>query len=159
MSDEQPKSIRQLDGARFKGKEYETVDYWATVEEGTTRAEMKNPAFWAHVAAKLTPYSFIHIRCDDGTFYAKGIVLQVDRTWAVVHLLEWHNLTTKDVAQTQAAAAELGTDIDAFDIVHKGQHKKWCVIRRADQMYVAEGKLTRAEATVWLAEHVATAKA
>lgn len=153
MSDKQ-KALRQLDAHRMVSKEQETIDYWATVEEGTTREEMRNPAFWAHCAAKLKPYFFVHVRCDDGTFYAKGIVLQVDRTWAVVHILDWYDLTTKDVAQSQAAATQMGTAADAFEIVYKGPHRKFVVIRKADQAAVQETLKDKATAVMWLAEYL-----
>lgn len=154
MEEGKPESTPQLDAGRMIAKEYDTVDYWVTVEEGITRKQMRDPAFWAHVASKLKPYFFIHLRCDDGSFYAKGIVLQVDRTWAVVHILEWHDLTTKDVAQTEAAALEMGTAAEAFDVAYKGAHRKWCVIRKSSQEAVQEKLETKALAAFWLAEHL-----
>lgn len=157
MSEEQGKAIRQLDAGRMEQREQRMVDYFVVVEEGTTRKEMKNPAFWAHVAHKLKPYFKINIACDDGTFYAEGLVLQVDRTWAIVHILEWHDLTTKDVAQSQAAAAEMGDSADGFEIKHRGEHRKWTVIRKSDREAVKEGLATKAEALIWLAEHLKAA--
>lgn len=157
MDEAKPKAIRQLDESRFKPKEYVITDYAVVVEPGTTRAEMKNPAFWAHVAAKFNVYSQIHITSEDATFYARALVLQTDRTWAVVHFLEWHDLTTKDVAQTQAAAAELGASEDAFEIAHRGSIKKWTVIRKADRGVVSEGHAGKVDAMGWLADHLKTA--
>lgn len=140
MSEEQ-KATPQLDAARFKSSEYEFVLYSAVVEPNVTREQIEDPGFWSHVAAKLRPYDEIRVLRDDGTIYAKLLVLGCDRTWAKVRVLMWESLTTKDVAQSQ--------DAD-FKIEWKGPHRKHCVIRASDSEIVHDGATSKADAQVWL---------
>lgn len=148
----------QLAAERFKLAEHERNVHSITIEEGISRAQIIDPAFLAHVAAKLRPYDEILVRCDDGAMFARLLVLQSERTWARVHVLEWHNLTTRDVALSQTDNAEQSGPANTVDheleyeIKHKGPHKKWSVIRKADGAYVREGEETKAAATAWLSD-------
>ena len=153
------KATQQLSADRFKLAEHERNIHSITVEEGTTRAQIINPAFLAHVAAKLRPYDQVEVRCDDGALFAKLLVLQAERTWARVHVLEWHDLTTRDVAMTQAdEQAQAGSAAPATDreqeylVAYKGPHKKWCVIRKADGGYMRETEDSKAAATAWMTD-------
>lgn len=149
----------QLDASRLKLAEHERNVHLITVEEGVTRAQIINPAFLAHIAAKLRPYDQIEVRCDDGTIWARTLVLQAERTWARIYVLEWHDLTTRDVSLSQAAgegqepgkveAPDAKRDAE-FQVVYKGPHKKWCVIRNLDSQYVREGEENKAQAVQWL---------
>jgi len=151
------KATPQLAADRFKLAEHERNIHSITVEEGATRAQIIDPAFLAHVAAKLRPYDQVEVRCDDGALFAKLLVLQAERTWARVHVLEWHNLTTRDVSLSQTegepesvqSAQAVDRDQD-YLIAYKGPHKKWAVIRKADGGYMREGEESKAAATAWL---------
>lgn len=150
------KAAPQLQAERFKLAEHERNVYIITIEEGITRAQILDQGFLAHVAPKLRPYDQIEVRCDDGTLFARLLVLQAERTWARVHVLEWHDLTTKDVSLTKAQKEEQSgpapARVDheqAYQIVHKGPHKKWCVIRKADGAYIREGEESKNAATTW----------
>ncbi|HQU17306.1 MAG TPA: hypothetical protein PLO69_14590 [Gammaproteobacteria bacterium] len=153
------KATPQLASERFKLAEHERNIHSITVEDGITRGQIIDPAFLAHVAAKLRPYDQIEVRCDDGALFARLLVLQAERTWARVHVLEWHNLTTRDVSLTQTGkqeqSAPAGPAADKeqeYMVAHKGPHKKWCVIRKSDGGYMREGEETKATATNWLAD-------
>lgn len=156
---EKPPVQPQLDAHRFKFAENERLVYVAVIEAGVTRKQVIDPAFWAHVAPKLQPYTKIELTCDDGSLFAELLVLQAERTWARVYVLSWHNLTTRDVALSQgepgSAGAGPGPDpASLFRVEHKGQHKKWCVIRNADGGYVREGEQSKADANHWLEEYL-----
>jgi hypothetical protein len=149
----------QLASERFKLAEHERNIHSITVEEGITRAQIIDPAFLAHVAAKLRPYDRVEVRCDDGALFATLLVLQAERTWARVHVLEWHNLTTRDVSLTQTgetdqpvAAGPAPNKEQEYEIAYKGPHKKWSVIRLTDGAYMREGEESKAAASHWLAE-------
>ena len=150
------KATPQLPAERFKLAEHERNVHIITIEEGITRAQLLDPAFLAHVAPKLRPYDQIEIRCDDGTLFARALVLQAERTWARLHILDWHDLTTRDVSLTKAAKGEQKDETaalnpaDAYQVVLKGPHKKWCVIRKADGGYMREGETTKDAAKTWL---------
>lgn len=156
MEEEKPKKpLAQLDAAKFTLAEAEQERFMATIEPGTTRAEVCNPAFFAHIASKLRPYTEILLRCEDGTLYAKALVLQAERTWATVHILEWHDLTTKDVSLTQTQVKEIEKMVregaTEYSIEYKGPTLKHCVIRNGDQAIVADKIATKAGAHEWLA--------
>ena len=156
---EKPAAVLQLDTARIALAEHERLDYVITVEQGTTRKDMINPLFWAHVAAKLRPYTELTIRCDDGTFYAKAVVTQAERTWARISILSWHDLTTRDVA---LSAKEPKTKDDAVDeryeVVQKGPHLKWCIIDKSvnPPTIIRDKESSKVEARTWLDQYIRT---
>lgn len=152
-------AVPQLAAERFKLAEHERNIHSITVEDGITRAQIIDPAFLAHVAAKLRPYDQVEVRCDDGALFAKLLVLQSERTWARVHVLEWHDLTTRDVALTQTSDMEQATAAGPaadkeqdYVVAYKGPHKKWSVIRLADGGYMREGEESKAAAQHWLTD-------
>lgn len=158
MEEVKNKPTLQLDGAKFTIAEAEREVFMATMEVGTTRADVLDPAYFAHIAPRLRPYTEILLRCEDGTIYAKVLVLQAERTWARVHVLEWHDLTTKDVALSKDDVARIAklTEEGAteFLVEFKGPTKLHCVIRKQDSAIVFEGIRTKAEAYERLAEHL-----
>ena len=146
----------QLDAARFKLAEAQRNVYQVVIEPGTTRKQILDPAFFAHVARELRPYYKLEIIADDGTLYAEAIVLTAERTWARIHITQWHPLGTKDVSLSVADAAAHEKNATPPEILHrieyKGPHKKWCVIRNQDGGIVREKEESKANATLWLQE-------
>lgn len=142
----------QLDAKRMTYAEQERAVFRVVVEPGVTRAQILNPAFLAHVARDLKPYSKLEIINDDGTMYAEAIVLQAERSWAKIAILSWHDLTTRDVSQTEAEGIEI--QADDHRVEWKGPHKKWCVIRTSDSKYLREKEASRQDAELWLREYL-----
>ncbi len=140
----------KLNPSRMKGAEYERTVYVATVEFGTTKDDMKDPAFWSHVSNKLKPWDRIEVRSDDGTFFAEYLVLASERTWAKVHMLSYTSLTSAEVSQTQAAIEN-----DEFEVRWRGPHLKFSVIRKADDAVLKDG-MSKDEAFLWRKEYVKT---
>ena len=152
-------TVPQLDAQRFQLAEHERNVFICTIEGGVTRKNILDPAFWAHVANKLRPYTEIILRCDDGTLYARVLVTQAERTWARVHVLEWHDLTTKDVALSKAepiASPKMPETNARYQVVQKGPHLKWCVIDNETNppTLVREKEPTKVQATAWLEEYL-----
>ncbi|MCR4331769.1 MAG: hypothetical protein NUV34_03565 [Sulfuricaulis sp.] len=154
---DQPKAVLQLDAARFQQADNVRETWAITVEQGVTRTDILNPAFWSHIAYKLRPYARIEVRCDDGSFFAELVVLNAERTWARVYVLSWADLTTKDVSQTQAGkAAQPAATAEperAFRVEWKGPHKKFCVIRNSDNAYIRESEASKRDAEAWLLDY------
>lgn len=148
---EEKRDAPQLSAGRMKGREFENQDHCATVEDGVTLEHLLQPEFWSHVAPQMRPYDEISVRVDDGTYYARLLVLSVGRNWAKVHVLEVHQLTAKDVDMTQAEA------FDGFEVKYRGPHCKFSVIRKKDNALLQEKMGSKAEAQAWLAQHVKTA--
>jgi len=137
---------------RFKPAE-STLGKWdAKTEIGTTREHLLKPEYWSHVSELMTPWSEITCRCEDGTYYAKLLVLDCGRGWAKVQVLNWYSLTTGDVAQSQSST---GTK-DDYDIIWKGANMKHIVQRKSDQVVIHEGEQRKASAEAWLDEYLAS---
>lgn len=163
MADEvQSKPNPQLDAARYALAEQVRNTHAVTVEAGLTRAQIVHPDFWGHIAARLRPYDRIEVRCDDGATFAELLVLSAERTFARVRVLAWHDLTTKDVAKTQAGVKEPvespegeGTDpLKAYQVKNFGAHLKWCVVRLSDAERIREREPSKTAAEAWLADYV-----
>ena len=123
-------------GDRFNGSDYTTGRFDHKCEPGIDRKTLLDPAYWSHVSELMTPYSEIAVRCDDGTYYAKYLVLDCGRGWAKVQELNWWNLSTVDVAQSQSSAGAR----DLYDIVWKGPTRKHVILRVSDQTVLHEGE-------------------
>jgi hypothetical protein len=129
-------------------------NYWVvTVEQGTTREELKRPEFWSLVGKNFRPYDRIEVRSDDGSYFAEYIVKSADRAWAIVHELRFEALGTQDVSLTQAAEAQLRS---RYAVAYRGPHLLHCV-ERTDGTKVerlTEKLQTKVEAMTWLDNHL-----
>ena len=136
---------------RFTESDYSIGRFDHKCEVGTTRETLLDPGYWSHVSERLTPYSKITVRCDDGTFYAELLVLDCGRGWAKLQVLNWWALSTIDVAQSQSSAGKR----EDYDILWKGNNKKHVVIRLSDQQVLYEGGQRKEVAELWLADFMA----
>lgn len=133
---------------RFKIAEYERTVYVATAEKGHTKEDILSPDYWAHAANKLKPYDRIEVRHDEGEYFCELLVTQVGRGWAKVVELSY-----KELSKSEA----LPTIPEPYEVVWKGPHRKWAVIRKADGEYISEGHDDRNKAHNWLVEHLKVA--
>jgi len=141
------RKVRQLEPARFKQAEYERTAYVVTAFENTDPEDLLNPAYWAHVAAKLKAWDRIEARANDGTWLAEYLVLGVDRAWAKLAMLNKWALTTPDVSLSQDAKS-------AYEVYWNGPADKWSVKRTSDQEKQASGFNTKGEAQTWVTERL-----
>lgn len=129
-------------------------NHWVvTVEQGTSRDELKRPEFWALVSKTFRPYDRIEVRSDDGSYFAEYLVLSADRAWAKVHELRYEPLGTQDVSLTQSAEAQLRSK---YAVAYRGPHLLHCV-ERTDGTKVerlTEKLQTKVEAMTWLENHL-----
>lgn len=143
----------QLMPQRMHLAEHERTAYVVTVESHTSRELLKEPSFWSLVAKKFRPYDRLEVRSDDGTFWAEYLVLACDRTWAKVHEMSFHKLTTSEIAQTQAAIQN-----DEFEVKWGGPHNKFRVIRKSDNAVIKDQIQTKDDADLALKEYVKVIK-
>ena len=113
---------------------------------GTLPEDLLKPEYWAHVAAQLRPRERIEAHSIDGTWFAEYLVLGVDRTWAKVHMLSKHSLTTPDIALSQAEA------VSPYEVKWRGPVAKWSIVRKSDNAVQAEG-MDKDQALDWLKGH------
>lgn len=145
--------IPQLSPARLKGGEYTRNVWVAVAEQDHTREHFKHPTYWSHAAQRMKPYDHIEVVRDDGTLYAEYLVLEVGRGWANVFELRYDNLTSKDVAQTQALDQVKTGD---YEVKFNGPHDRWIVIRKSDSQKINDKMANKEEANKWLEEHLKT---
>lgn len=145
---EEKKRTPMMDQTRMRLAEYERQDWVANIEYGLTPEDIMVPGFWAHMASQLKPYDHIEARSDDGLWIAYLIVTGCDRTWARVACDRLTKLSTKDVAETQAAIQH--------KVEWKGPQHKFTVIRVADAVALKTGFTTKEEASKWMTDHERT---
>jgi hypothetical protein len=138
----------KLDPVRIKPTDHEVTDFSATVEVGVTPEQIFAPEFFANVAPRLTPYSKIRVRTDDGSWYMELLVLSVGRTWAKCVPLLQVKLTTEDVDMSQAE------DSDKYKVLFRGPHLKWAVTRKQDGEVLRDQLETKHAAESWLREYI-----
>lgn len=130
----------QVNPARMKGAEYERTLWVVTAEAGTTREDLLQPSYWAHVAGQLKAYDRLEVRADDDTFYAEYLVLGVSHVSAKVWELNWQALSKSDLPESGLYRVDWG-----------GPHNKWVIIRVADGAKIEVG-LTKDDAVMHAAE-------
>lgn len=116
-------------------------DFVVDAEVGTTLQDVLEPAYWAYVTRDITPFSRIEVRMETGEWIAELVVMQVDRTWAKVHLLHFHDL---------APSMDTAPPSQKHQVYWRGMHHKFAVRRLSDQEVIQSNFATRDEANVWL---------
>ena len=137
--------LRQLPPSRMKGAEYERLVYVANPEHGVTMEDVLNPAFWVHVARKLRPYAQIEVRSEDGAWWAQLLVTDVGRLWAKVQPICFVELAQSDPDEPIDPLYEVGWG---------GPHHKWRVVRKSDNKVIKAEFGDKAQAELWLKEHI-----
>lgn len=150
----QEKALPQLAPSALQLFEQVSSRYDAAVPQGIAPEALLDPAFWAHDAKKLRPFDEIRIRAEDGTWIADLEVLDCSRTWAKVKILRIYQLTSPDVALTQASEQEVKDFVAKHQVTWRGQHK-WSIVRKSDKAVLMQG-LEKDAAALWLEAHART---
>lgn len=132
-----------IDPGRMQLSEFARQDWVANAPEGATPEDIKNPAFWMLMSQQMKPYDRVEVRADDGTWLAEVLVLEAERTYARVSVLNVFELDSQADTQVQ-------TD---FEVFWRGPQHKWSVKRTSDNEVVKSGLSTRSEGISWLAEY------
>lgn len=143
MAEENSKKVMPIEPMRMRLAEYERQDWVANAPENTDPEDLKDPAFWSHMASNFKPYDRIEVRADDGSWIAECRVLMCERTWAKVAVLHVHKLSSVSSAKAPSK----------YRVEFKGPHRKWSVIRGSDGEYVKDGLNTKDDADTWLRDH------
>lgn len=106
----------------FNLAEYSRNIWRVTALHGQEFDQFKDPEAWAHVAANFKRHDEVEIIAEDGSFFAKGIVLKVTKTSATVHFY-----VHEDFEQ------EVSVDADGRKYAAEwGGKAKWRVVRKSD---------------------------
>lgn len=138
--------LRTANPSRIPLAEQVRHEWSIMVPPGTTIKDVLRPGFWTHHSPRLSPWDKIEVRTEDGTWYAELLVMATDRSWARVHKLAYHSLTTADVSQSQASEEEIGLALEGLKVVHRGRDYKWSVVRREDNAVLREKLTTKHDA-------------
>jgi hypothetical protein len=143
MSKEETKTNRVLRAKHIQGAEYARNLHTIIPEEGVTKEDLVNPAYYCHAARDLKPWDRIevHYRHTDKTYFAELIVMSVLRTAARVHLLRYEELEKIE---------EGSYDTVDFKVDYGNMHTGFRVIRNSDKVVIKKDFKSKGEAIVWL---------
>jgi hypothetical protein len=105
--------------------------------------DVLNPAFWSINAPRIERDAIIEIRTVDQRFFAEVYVMAASKSEVIVKVLRHYDLQGEVAALTKA-------EMDQYDVVWKGPTAKWCVVRRADKVKLAERLEDKGEAHNWI---------
>jgi len=137
--------------ARMEQAEFKRNNWVVIAAPGTIPTDLMTPSYWAHLADKLKPWEKIEVRADDASWYCELLVVDVSRLWARVRPLLLLDLTTSDVSQSQANRENSAAE---YEVLHRGEHCKWSVVRKKDLAVVHEFEETRIGAAQWLQDRL-----
>lgn len=130
------------------GAEFARQVFRACPPAGTKLEEMLDPAYWAHVAKRFNPHDMIEVIPEDGSFYARFIVLSVSHLSLKVQQLEYVQLTSNPKSAKAAAVSQ-------FEASWGGPSVKWRVLRKSDNAAVTNDSFqTQEEAQEWINNNV-----
>lgn len=121
----------------------------ATPPEGTTLEDVKDPAFWGHVAEKMTQYDRIEVIPQGGAWFAELLVVNCSKVHAKVAVLSFTKLSGDTTAKDKKEGENDNKD-ELFDIQFKGPQRKWSVLRKADKAVLKEEFTSKDDAAAWL---------
>lgn len=158
MENQNDKQDVQLAASNLALLEHVSQLHDAVIPADVHPLHLSNPAFWAHVAAKLSPWNEIRARAEDGSWMGRFIVLDCARTWAKVKMLEFHEFATITAIKPAQGEKPIGAAPSYQEIIdqHTYQHrgpKGHSIIRKSDKEVIVEGLGTKAEALAWLETH------
>lgn len=126
--------------------EYARKTFMATPPAGTDIKEMLSPDYWAHVASRLTPHDIIEVVPEDGAFYARLFVVNRNKLWAKVQVLDMHKII-------DAKKSKIKPD-DVLEAKYTGPSGKWRVFYKKDGSSASEQTFqTQDDASTWIEQN------
>lgn len=143
----------KLTADRLRDASYMRNIFAVTPEHGTTLEDIKEPAYWAHTAAKLHPTDRIEVTAEDGSWFAELFVASCGRNWAKVSVLRYHELSESSPTDAAVESSAEGLEND-FYVLWRGQTHQHCVMRAEDKAVVKTGFTSKKDAQDWIDQHV-----
>ena len=142
-----------LNSDRIKPAEFARNVFAMTLPEGVTFEQAREPAFYAHIAAKLHPTDRIEVTDDEGTFFAELFVVSCARNWAKVSVLRYHELEESRPASNEKTDVFFTEELKKYRIDWT-QNTKARVIRVLDKQVLSENHTSKAIAETWLRDYI-----
>ena len=141
------KALRPLEQNRMQAahsSECGNCTIWsATLHANTPFEHTTSDGFWANKAGSMHVGDIIWVAIDDQKFHAELVVtgLRVVGPGVVPN-----RVSVAVLRFTEITPPEAYTDIGEHLIEFRGQHLKWCVVRRADKSIAREGCASQEDA-------------
>lgn len=118
-------------------KEITTVEFArqtlvANPNAGTTLQDLQAPEYWTHIARKLKPHDIIEVIPQDTAYYAKLLVIDSDKLWARVFVLEYKEIAAASSGQSTPNKR------DNYKVVWGGGAVKFRVHNASDNSLASE---------------------
>lgn len=104
-------------------------------------------SYYANIAERLRPGEIIHVRAEDGSWYARLMVRSAGRLWAKVSEIE-------HVDFREVVAIGASDEFAGYEVKFSGFSDKWRVVRLKDKKALKAGCQTEDEARTWLRDHL-----
>lgn len=134
------KKARQITENRLSLEASERRRFIVKPEAGTNPDDMLDPAYWVHIARRLTPLDRIEAIAEDGSWLQELIVMYTGQNMVRVARLAIINL--------EAVSTDDG---ETYEIKWAGPGDKHRIIRKADGAIMGRGYRTKEEAAAALA--------
>ncbi len=140
------RAVAPLIASRWSEAQFVQARHSVRPEAGTAYEDLFNPAYFAHIAAKLRAGDIVEARPAEGSYYAELYVWAVGPGWAQVSELT----KIQRPAGVADASANKGFAVDFVEGTSK--HR---IIRLSDRQVMAKGFDTPEAAREWLAANAA----
>lgn len=113
-------------------------------EDGTKFEDVLRDEFWSLVSHKFKPGDLVEVHAEDGSFFAELYVRAAGRNWAKVALLR----------KVELEPVNLSHGSPEYEATWKGPHRKFSVVRLADNSIIKDGFEAREQAVEYIKSHV-----
>ena len=154
-----PKTFESLNPTRFKPGEYARNIFHASAQTGTSKEDILNPAYFAHVAVQVSRFDHIEVVEERGAWWAELLVTsKIEKPGKpptiTVDAIHFKNLK----AHVNADAEPAESPDDSYEVKFRGP-KKWSVIHKDTREILVEGLETVEEAKAWVSKYAIEKKA
>lgn len=124
-------------------RQIQQADFARTVwvvkpEPGVTLEQLLQPETWAHVSKTFKPGDRVDVMPPGGDWFAELYVRSSGDNEAKLVVLKTHVFET---------AKQVDGEVE---VKHRGEAKKWSVLRKSDKAVLVEGLETRGAAEDWV---------
>jgi hypothetical protein len=137
--------MTHINAPRIKQAEYVRNHWQANIEVEHKADDLLDPNYWSHVAMQMKARDEITAWSDDGSWYARFIVLDASRGWVKVHRIDFHELESK---------SDEKTTVEGYSVVWKGPHHKYVVLHEGNAEPLRIGFPTKTAGVRWVQDHV-----
>lgn len=134
--------MTQLSPRNFQFSEEVRNQWHARPEYGTPSEALLDPAYWAHVSAKMRRGDIVCALSEDNSYYSELLVLDVGKLFAKVFALRCVKISPEQMLNVAVP--------NGFEIKFRGP-RKWSVLRGTE---VLKDDMDKQTAERWLEEHL-----